>query len=98
MIQKLHQVKVYDYRRTLHSSPFFQSDQWTNLTKLEQDQIRDQADVWCLTCLPGVQPEVQLLVERRIYPFLLMVLVLLAILCFHLHQFRRFYQHIKNDK
>uniref|UniRef100_A0A674PQE1 RING-type E3 ubiquitin transferase n=1 Tax=Takifugu rubripes TaxID=31033 RepID=A0A674PQE1_TAKRU len=48
--------------------------------------------------LLGVQPETQMLVERRIYPFLLMVLVLLVLLSFQIRQFRRLYQHIKNDK
>uniref|UniRef100_A0A3Q0R2Q8 E3 ubiquitin-protein ligase MARCHF6 n=1 Tax=Amphilophus citrinellus TaxID=61819 RepID=A0A3Q0R2Q8_AMPCI len=48
--------------------------------------------------LLGVQPEMQTLVERRIYPFLLMVLVLLAILSFQIRQFKRLYEHIKNDK
>lgn len=40
----------------------------------------------------------QTLVERRIYPFLLMVVVLLAILSFQIRQFKRLYEHIKNDK
>uniref|UniRef100_A0A8C6NLW5 E3 ubiquitin-protein ligase MARCHF6 n=1 Tax=Nothobranchius furzeri TaxID=105023 RepID=A0A8C6NLW5_NOTFU len=48
--------------------------------------------------LLGVQPEMQTLVERRIYPFLLMVVVLLAILSFQIQQFKRLYEHIKNDK
>lgn len=46
----------------------------------------------------GVQPEMQTLVERRIYPFLLMVVMLLAILTFQIRQFKRLYEHIKNDK
>ena len=40
----------------------------------------------------------QVLVERRIYPFLLMAVGLLAVLCFQLRQFKRLYEHIKNDK
>lgn len=48
--------------------------------------------------LVGVQPEMQTLMERRIYPFLLMVVVLLAILSFQIRQFKRLYEHIKNDK
>lgn len=40
----------------------------------------------------------QTLVERRIYPFLLMVLMLLGLLSFQIRQFRRLYEHIKNDK
>uniref|UniRef100_A0A3Q2R1N0 E3 ubiquitin-protein ligase MARCHF6 n=1 Tax=Fundulus heteroclitus TaxID=8078 RepID=A0A3Q2R1N0_FUNHE len=51
-----------------------------------------------ITPLLGVQPEMQILVERRIYPFLLMVVILLAILSFHIRQFKRLYEHIKNDK
>uniref|UniRef100_A0A3Q1I188 E3 ubiquitin-protein ligase MARCHF6 n=1 Tax=Anabas testudineus TaxID=64144 RepID=A0A3Q1I188_ANATE len=51
-----------------------------------------------VTPLLGVQPEMQMLVERRIYPFLLMVVVLLAILSFQIRQFKRLYEHIKNDK
>ncbi|MED6249478.1 E3 ubiquitin-protein ligase marchf6, partial [Ataeniobius toweri] len=50
-----------------------------------------------LTPLLGVQPEMQTLVERRIYPFLLMVVILLAILTFQIRQFKRLYEHIKND-
>ncbi|KAM6948500.1 E3 ubiquitin-protein ligase MARCHF6-like [Aplochiton taeniatus] len=48
--------------------------------------------------LLGVQPEMQTLVERRIYPFLLMLVILLAILTFQIRQFKRLYEHIKNDK
>ncbi|KAM7378800.1 hypothetical protein PAMP_004398 [Pampus punctatissimus] len=48
--------------------------------------------------LAGVQPEMQTLVDRRIYPFLLMVVILLAILSFQIRQFKRLYEHIKNDK
>uniref|UniRef100_A0A667WZN7 E3 ubiquitin-protein ligase MARCHF6 n=1 Tax=Myripristis murdjan TaxID=586833 RepID=A0A667WZN7_9TELE len=48
--------------------------------------------------LLGVQQEMQTLVERRIYPFLLMVVILLAILSFQIRQFKRLYEHIKNDK
>ncbi|XP_068423101.1 E3 ubiquitin-protein ligase MARCHF6-like isoform X2 [Clinocottus analis] len=51
-----------------------------------------------ITPLLGVQPEMQTLVERRIYPFLLMVVLLLSILFFQIRQFRRLYEHIKNDK
>uniref|UniRef100_A0AAQ6A944 E3 ubiquitin-protein ligase MARCHF6 n=1 Tax=Amphiprion ocellaris TaxID=80972 RepID=A0AAQ6A944_AMPOC len=51
-----------------------------------------------ITPLLGVQPKMQTLVERRIYPFLLMVVMLLAILSFQIRQFRRLYEHIKNDK
>lgn len=40
----------------------------------------------------------QNLVQRRIYPFLLMVVVLMGILYFQIRQFKRLYEHIKNDK
>ena len=39
-----------------------------------------------------------ILVQRRIYPFLLMVVSLLGILTFQIRQFKRLYEHIKNDK
>lgn len=47
---------------------------------------------------PGVTAEMQNLVHRRIYPFLLMVVVLMGILSFQVRQFKRLYEHIKNDK
>uniref|UniRef100_A0A8C7VHX0 E3 ubiquitin-protein ligase MARCHF6 n=1 Tax=Oncorhynchus mykiss TaxID=8022 RepID=A0A8C7VHX0_ONCMY len=46
----------------------------------------------------GVTMEMQNLVQRRIYPFLLMVVMLLGILSFQIRQFKRLYEHIKNDK
>ncbi|KAK2529787.1 March6 [Columba guinea] len=48
--------------------------------------------------LLGVTAEMQNLVQRRIYPFLLMVMVLMGILSFQVRQFKRLYEHIKNDK
>ncbi|XP_053324015.1 E3 ubiquitin-protein ligase MARCHF6 isoform X8 [Spea bombifrons] len=48
--------------------------------------------------LIGVTPEMQNLVQRRIYPFLLMVVILMGILSFQIRQFKRLYEHIKNDK
>nr|AQS99344.1 MARCH6 [Ctenopharyngodon idella] len=48
--------------------------------------------------LIGVTMEMQNLVQRRIYPFLLMVVVLMGILSFQIRQFKRLYEHIKNDK
>uniref|UniRef100_A0A673B0A1 RING-type E3 ubiquitin transferase n=1 Tax=Sphaeramia orbicularis TaxID=375764 RepID=A0A673B0A1_9TELE len=51
-----------------------------------------------ITPLLGVQPWTQILVERRIYPFMLMFLLLLALLFFQIQQFKRLYEHIKNDK
>ncbi|XP_033856226.2 E3 ubiquitin-protein ligase MARCHF6 isoform X4 [Acipenser ruthenus] len=46
----------------------------------------------------GVADEMQNLVQRRIYPFLLMVVMLIGILSFQIRQFKRLYEHIKNDK
>ncbi|KAJ8376583.1 hypothetical protein SKAU_G00071630 [Synaphobranchus kaupii] len=46
----------------------------------------------------GVTMEMQNLVQRRIYPFLLMVVMLMGILSFQIRQFKRLYEHIKNDK
>ncbi|KAL1128927.1 hypothetical protein AAG570_013461 [Ranatra chinensis] len=37
-------------------------------------------------------------IARRIYPFLLLVLVICAIVSFQLRQFTKLYEHIKNDK
>ncbi|XP_063778823.1 E3 ubiquitin-protein ligase MARCHF6 isoform X1 [Pseudophryne corroboree] len=48
--------------------------------------------------LIGVTSEMQNLVQRRIYPFLLMVVMLIGILSFQIRQFKRLYEHIKNDK
>lgn len=46
----------------------------------------------------GVTPEMEILMQRRIYPFLLMVVLLIGILSFQIRQFKRLYEHIKNDK
>uniref|UniRef100_A0A3B3DFF2 RING-type E3 ubiquitin transferase n=1 Tax=Oryzias melastigma TaxID=30732 RepID=A0A3B3DFF2_ORYME len=46
----------------------------------------------------GVTPEMEILMQRRIYPFLLMVVSLVGILSFQIRQFKRLYEHIKNDK
>ncbi|XP_078271518.1 E3 ubiquitin-protein ligase MARCHF6 isoform X1 [Rhinoraja longicauda] len=48
--------------------------------------------------LLGVTTEMQNLVQRRIYPFLLMVVILMGVLSFQIRQFKRLYEHIKNDK
>lgn len=48
--------------------------------------------------LVGVTPEMEILMQRRIYPFLLMVVLLIGILSFQIRQFKRLYEHIKNDK
>lgn len=52
----------------------------------------------CFLFWVGVTMEMQNLVQRRIYPFLLMVVVLMGILSFQIRQFKRLYEHIKNDK
>uniref|UniRef100_A0A673ZZD9 E3 ubiquitin-protein ligase MARCHF6 n=1 Tax=Salmo trutta TaxID=8032 RepID=A0A673ZZD9_SALTR len=46
----------------------------------------------------GMTPEMQILIQRRIYPFLLMVVSIIGILSFQIRQFKRLYEHIKNDK
>ncbi|KAG7275041.1 hypothetical protein CRUP_001761 [Coryphaenoides rupestris] len=46
----------------------------------------------------GATPEMEILMQRRIYPFLLMVVSLIGILSFQIRQFKRLYEHIKNDK
>uniref|UniRef100_A0A672H602 E3 ubiquitin-protein ligase MARCHF6 n=1 Tax=Salarias fasciatus TaxID=181472 RepID=A0A672H602_SALFA len=51
-----------------------------------------------LVPLLGVEPEIQTLVERKIYPFMMLVVILLAVMYFQIRQFRRFYEDIKNDK
>lgn len=48
--------------------------------------------------LVGVRQEMENLVQRRIYPFLLMVVMLMGVLSFQIRQFKRLYEHIKNDK
>ncbi|XP_078720049.1 E3 ubiquitin-protein ligase MARCHF6-like [Lampetra fluviatilis] len=48
--------------------------------------------------LLGAAPEMQTLVRRRIYPLVLMVVMLLGFVSFQAQQFRRLYEHIKNDK
>ncbi|TMS08954.1 E3 ubiquitin-protein ligase MARCH6 [Larimichthys crocea] len=49
-------------------------------------------------CVCRVTPEMEILMQRRIYPFLLMVVSLIGILSFQIRQFKRLYEHIKNDK
>ncbi|KAK5898454.1 hypothetical protein CgunFtcFv8_015870 [Champsocephalus gunnari] len=46
----------------------------------------------------GATPEMEILMQRRIYPFLLMIVSLIGILSFQIRQFKRLYEHIKNDK
>lgn len=65
-------------------------DAWETLAVLDY--------VGFVSCFAGVTAEMQNLVQRRIYPFLLMVVVLMGILSFQVRQFKRLYEHIKNDK
>jgi len=46
----------------------------------------------------GCDFELQNLVLRRIYPFILGVVLFVAFCIFQAQQFRRLYEHIKNDK
>lgn len=46
----------------------------------------------------GFSFEAQTLVLRRIYPFLLACLIIVLFGIFQARQFRRLYEHIKNDK
>ncbi|RUS79521.1 hypothetical protein EGW08_012719 [Elysia chlorotica] len=46
----------------------------------------------------GVNFETQTFVVRRIYPFVLTMIMCCAILVFQVRQFRRLYNHIKDDK
>ncbi|XP_011417611.1 E3 ubiquitin-protein ligase MARCHF6-like isoform X2 [Magallana gigas] len=46
----------------------------------------------------GFPFEVENLVLRRIYPFLLACIICVLILIFQIRQFKRLYEHIKNDK
>lgn len=38
------------------------------------------------------------LVHRRIYPFFLVIGMILGIISFQIRQFKKLYEHIKNDK
>ncbi|CAG7827854.1 unnamed protein product [Allacma fusca] len=42
--------------------------------------------------------ETQNLIERRIYPFLLVISLVIGIISFQIRQFKKLYEHIKNDK
>lgn len=46
----------------------------------------------------GATPETINLVKRRIYPAFLAILILVGVFIFQMKQFRRLYEHIKNDK
>lgn len=43
-------------------------------------------------------PLMRNLIARRIYPFLLLISFVLAVVTFQIHQFAKLYEHIKNDK
>ncbi|XP_071785364.1 E3 ubiquitin-protein ligase MARCHF6-like [Asterias amurensis] len=51
-----------------------------------------------ITPLLGLGDDINLLVVRRIYPCLVTSVVSMAALVFHLKQFKKLYEHIKNDK
>lgn len=42
--------------------------------------------------------QTQILIARRLYPFLLLVNLCVVLVYFQIRQFRRLYEHIKNDK
>ena len=48
--------------------------------------------------IPGVSFEMENMVLRRIYPSLLAIILLIGFCIFQARQFRRLYEHIKNDK
>ncbi|XP_047104962.1 E3 ubiquitin-protein ligase MARCHF6-like [Schistocerca piceifrons] len=43
-------------------------------------------------------PQLRNLIARRLYPFLLLVSLTAGIIVFQIRQFRKLYEHIKNDK
>ncbi|KAK7867568.1 hypothetical protein R5R35_004318 [Gryllus longicercus] len=43
-------------------------------------------------------PHLRILIARRLYPFLLLVALVGAVVVFQVRQFRKLYEHIKNDK
>lgn len=49
-------------------------------------------------CVAGFGLETQNFVLRRIYPFVVAVNFIIAMLSFQIRQFRRLYNHIKDDK
>lgn len=42
--------------------------------------------------------QTQILIARRLYPFLLLVNLVCVVICFQIRQFKKLYEHIKNDK
>lgn len=67
---------------------------------IKHGDVRDVNEMFAenLFLFVGVTPEMEILMQRRIYPFLLMVVLLIGILSFQIRQFKRLYEHIKNDK
>ena len=64
-----------------------------------------RCELWCGsatsrvgTCVAGFGLEAQNFVLRRIYPFVVAVNFVIAMLSFQIRQFRRLYNHIKDDK
>ena len=43
-------------------------------------------------------PMLLVLIQRRIYPFLLLLIITTALIVAQLKQFRKLYEHIKNDR
>jgi hypothetical protein len=60
--------------------------------------LYDFYNIFSCFILTGFSFEVQTLVLRRIYPFLLACLIIVLFGIFQARQFRRLYEHIKNDK
>ena len=44
------------------------------------------------------QPQMQILIARRLYPFLLLIHLACLVISLQIIQFRKLYEHIKNDK
>lgn len=42
--------------------------------------------------------QTQILIARRLYPFLLLISLVCIVICFQIRQFKKLYEHIKNDK
>lgn len=43
-------------------------------------------------------PHLRNLIARRLYPFLLLIMLVVGVIVFQIRQFRKLYEHIKNDK
>ncbi|KAL2733842.1 E3 ubiquitin-protein ligase MARCH6 [Vespula squamosa] len=42
--------------------------------------------------------QTQILIARRLYPFILLISLVCIVICFQIRQFKKLYEHIKNDK